>query len=101
MTAGLCAQTLRMCMEVCQGDDERLALYKELRLHLKGAVLDSYPSRELQWVVCLLWNRGCRLRKLERCEEADKLMTAALDLEMLRPNNNHQKQVEHFKAMHF
>lgn len=86
-------QTLRMCMELCQGDDERLTLYSELKLQLKGAMLDSYPSRELQWLVSVLWNRGCRLCKMERRSEAIKLMDAALNLEMLRPDNRGQKEV--------
>lgn len=81
-------------MERCQSDNERLALYKELKLHLRGIILEHYPARELQWLVATLWNRGCRLRKLERQDDATKLMSAALELESLRPANEAQKQVK-------
>lgn len=89
----LCMQTMRNCMELCNTDDERLSLYAELKAQLKGYVLTSYPSLELQWLVTHMWNRGSRLYKLGRTEQAFRLMAAAADLEDIRPGRQSEKEV--------
>ena len=73
-------QTLRRIITLCNNDAERLSLYSDARALLADLPAGSYPAKEVQWLVCTCYNRGCQHGKFGRIQQATQFIQAALDL---------------------
>ena len=61
-------------------DADKLSLYKEAQDLIAGLPGNSYPDRELQWLVTTCWNRGTHQDMFMRSESAEQYMRLALEL---------------------
>ena len=60
-------------------DTDKLKLFQEAKQLLAG-IGNSYPDREMQWLVTTCWNRGAHQAKFRRLESAEEYMSLALAL---------------------
>ena len=67
-------------LELSSCDADKLRLYKEAQDLIKGLPGNSYPDRELQWLVTTCWNRGAHQAKFMRFEMASQYMRLAMEL---------------------
>lgn len=74
-------------------DAEKLSLLQDTTKLLGGLQPDSYPCRELAWLLTTAWNRGCHHAKYKRLREAQQFMEAALKLIDFCANYQSRKQV--------
>jgi len=74
-------------------DAEKLSLLQDTTKLLGGLQPDSYPRRELAWLLTTAWNRGCHHAKYKRLREAQQFMEAALTLVDFCLNYQSRKEV--------
>ncbi len=86
---------MRTLLEMSPTDEDKLKLYQEAKELLAGLPGNSYPDRELQWLVTTCWNRGAHQAKFQRCEAAEQYMRLALRLVEHCHSLFGRKQVRH------
>lgn len=73
-------QVLRTLLELSNTDADKLKLYKEGQDLIKGLPGNTYPDRELQWLITTCWNRGAHQAKFMRFGTAQEYMQLAMGL---------------------
>ena len=71
---------LRTLLELSNSSADKLKLYKEAQDLIKGLPGNTYPDRELQWLVTTCWNRGAHQAKFMRFGAAQEYMQLAIGL---------------------
>ena len=81
-------------MEWQNSDSARLALLQKAKDIILTVPQDqSYPTKEITWLVTQAWNRGCHAVKFSRYTDAVSYMDAAVSLLRFCPDLEQCSQV--------